>query len=110
MNIIRTNAESKKDLYMLTRCPVALKMVDVKGQRIEIAHYAIFDDVGADGYEKRVCSILTPSGEVYGTISKTFIAEFDALVEIFGDELTAINVVSRQSNKGRDFIVCTLAD
>ena len=53
--------------------------------------------------------MIESEGEVFGTISKTFIREFVDIIAAFGDDPDlAIKVVSGTSRAGRKFVSCEI--
>ena len=111
MKIIKTYPEalSNKQKYQLTMSPKTRKMKDAKGTVLEISAWCVYVDVDKEGEERQVLSILTPEGETYATNSPTFADDFGKMCEVFGAELTAIEVISGMSKAGREFITCAYA-
>lgn len=109
MNIIKSTENlTPVDLYKLTMNPNAVKMKNVVGQRLEVACYALYEDVDKKtGELQQILAIQTPEGEVFATNSPTFIEEFTKMVDFFagfGMIVDAIKVVSGVSKGGREFI------
>lgn len=109
MNIIKSTENlSPVDLYKLTMNPNAGKMKNAAGQRLEVASYALYEDVDKKtGELQQILAIQTPEGEVFATNSPTFIEEFVKMVDFFagfGMVVDAIKVVSGVSKGGREFI------
>lgn len=102
---------SKKQRYDLTMSPKMQNMKLLKGSRLEVSAWCKYEDVDAKTNEVRpILSILSPEGEVYGTNSATFIADFESMVELFGEDgVDVIEVISGTSKAGREFITCAYA-
>lgn len=100
---------TNKQKYDLTMNPKTQKMKDAKGTVLEIAAWCVYIDTDKDGNDRQVLSILTPEREIYATNSATFMDDFDKMVDIFGAELTAIEVISGMSKNGREYITCAYA-
>lgn len=115
MQIINQSGELRTaDLYHLTMNPATQKMKDIKGQRLEISCWCIFEDVQkSTGALQNILAIKSPENEVFATNSPTFIDDFTAMWNLFkdgGEVVHAINVISGTSKAGREFITCTYAD
>lgn len=109
MNIIKSTENlTPVDLYKLTMNPNAGKMKNAVGQRLEVASYALYEDVDKKtGELQQILAIQTPEGEVFATNSPTFIEEFVKMVDFFASfnmVVDAIKVVSGVSKGGREFI------
>lgn len=112
MRIVKSSPElSPVDIYKLTMNPNATKMKEVAGQRLEVAAYAVYEDVDKKSGElQNILAIKTPEGEVFATNSRTFIEEFEKMVDFFGGydmRVDAIEVITGTSKAGRDYISCT---
>lgn len=105
---------SVKDIYALTMNPKTEKMKDHKGERIELAAWAVYEDVNRKtGELHEILAIKTPEGETFATNSPTFMADFSAMMELFasmGEAVPAIVVDCGQSKAGREFITCVYSD
>ena len=119
MTIEKTDAKSRDDkklLYKLTRSPEAMKLSTLSGQRIDVIHYAIYEDEKKPGEVTTVISFLTPEGEVFATNSESVRREFMNILDFFEDDLTAdggyipIKIIEGKSKNGRTFYSCTYAD
>lgn len=112
MRIVKSSPElSPVDIYKLTMNPNATKMKEVAGQRLEVAAYAVYEDVDKKtGELQNILAIKTPEGEVFATNSHTFIEEFAKMVDFFGGydmRVDAVEVITGTSKAGRDYISCT---
>lgn len=105
MNIIKKFPEDMdaKTLYKLVKTPYVKRMVDAEDSVLSVGAWLLFEDE-----EKRVLVISTADGEIFATISNFFIKEFEAITEIFGDDVGEIKVISGKSRAGRKFITCSL--
>lgn len=112
MNVIRQYPEGmdKKTAYRLMNSNAAKKMLAAEGSQLEIAAWVVYEDVDeSTGEIKKVLSLSTTDGEIFGTISPTFIREFEKMADYFGDDLTDITVISGKSKSGRTYITCDIA-
>lgn len=102
------------DIYRLTKAPNTQKMKDAKGQRIELAKWAVYEDVNKrTGEVQNILAIATPEGETFATNSPTFIDDFTSMMELFtsaGETVPAIIVESGVSKAGREFITCVYSE
>lgn len=113
MEIIKTSKElSAVELYMLTMAPGVQKMTDAETQTIEIGAWCLYKDTNSKGEEQTILSIVTPEGETYATVSKTFQEDFFKMLTFFaeqGSEVHAIKVIGGTSKNDRHFITCVYA-
>lgn len=112
MKIIETYPEnlSNKQLYDLTLSPKIQKMSENEGCVLLLKAYCKYEDEDSDGKTRELLSVLTTDGESLATNSKTFMDDFDRMVEMFGpDGVTAIEIISGTSKAGRKFITCAYA-
>lgn len=112
MTIIKTIPATldKKTLYELTKSPKVGKMRNATGSVLEINAAIIYEDTNADGETRRILSIRTPEGELFATNSPTCVQEFEDLLDIFGEELRCVEIVSMRARSGREFITCVYAE
>ena len=87
------------------------RMIDAEGSVLNVKAWINYvDDAGDHSPEFTEKLVLkTEDGEVFGTISQTFINKFKDMVEHFGDDIGAIKVFTRQSKQGRTYVTCTVA-
>ena len=114
MQIIEKSGELKTtDLYHLTMNPATQKMKDIKGQRLEIDCWCIYEDVQkSTGALQEILAIKTPENEVFASNSPTLIDDFRKMWELFasnGEKVNAIDIISGTSKAGREFITCVYA-
>lgn len=115
MAILNASKDLKTvDIYRLTKAPNTQKMKDVVGQRIELSHWAVYEDVNKKtGEVQNILAICTPENETFATNSPTFIDDFLSMMELFteaGETVPAITVTSGTSKAGREFITCMYSD
>ncbi len=103
MKIIAASTEDRKALYNLTRAVKVGKVVDLDGQTITVSEWALYDDTDSEGSEKRVLTMVLDTGEIVGTISKTFISAFVDIVDVIG-ELPPLRVETSTTKNGRTFV------
>lgn len=112
MEVIKQFPENmdKRTSYKLMNSNEVQKMSDAEGSILETKAWIIFmDEDSKNGEPKKVIAILTEDDEIFGTISETFIREFEKMVDHFGSEIGAIKVVGGKSKAGRNFITCDIA-
>ena len=107
--IIKSNKElTKRESYKMTLDPSIKKMKNFIGVQIEVAAYCLYKDVNKDGKEVEVLSIMDKDGGVCATNSNTFKRDFMNIADLMDGEDYTIEIISGQSNAGREFITCTL--
>lgn len=110
MNILKTSRElNDEEVYLLCMQANVNKMSDAEGQVLELEAWALYEDENARGETNEVLAILTKDGDVFGTISATFIKEFNKMADHFKDRLLKIKVVSGTTKNGRQYISCAYA-
>lgn len=111
MKILNTSGTlGTKQVYDMTQAPNIGKMRDVVGQTLEIAGFVVYETETREGEIKKVLSVLTVEGEVFATNSRTFIEDFENILEITGGEFRKIQAVEGISRAGRKFIQCLWVD
>ena len=104
MNITHASTDDKKTIYRLTHSMRAGKVVDLDGQTIQPTAWAIYEDTDKQtGEVKIVLSFELDTGEIVGTISETFIREFEDIVETFGP-LQPLEIRTALTKNGRTFV------
>lgn len=110
MTIVKTNVTDKKRRFALTHAQNARKVQDLVGQTIAINDYVLYKDGAAPAEgepdNRKLVLSLELDGDVYGTISKTFIDSAMDIIEEFegSDEPWAISIEASSSKNGRQFI------
>jgi len=101
---------SAKDKYDLLRSPKMQRMQDVKGQRLEVAAYLIREETNDEGEVSTIVSVKTKDGDLVATNSKTFLREFEAIIQCVGASEFALDVLDGVSRAGRHYVTCAWAD
>ena len=100
----------KRSVYKMVKSAEVQKMTDAAGSELEVVAYVIYDDMdNKTGEIKEVVTIATADGELFGTISSTFIREFKDIINYFDGDAGNIKVISGTSKGGREFITCSVA-
>lgn len=105
MEVIKRFPETmdNRTAYKMMKSPEVKKMIDAEDSILEVTSWILFKDTTYD-----VLTIATSDGEMFGTISETFIKAFDEIVSFFGDDVGAIKVVTGTSKSGRTYVTCTV--
>lgn len=91
--------------YDLMRSPKIQKLSLCKGQVLDVEAYVLREDENQEGEAVEVLSMRTPEGELYATNSKTFIREFEAIIECARPPF-AVEVIDGVSRAGRHYVTC----
>ena len=115
MTILKSSKDlTVKDIYHLTMNPNTSKMKEHIDERIEVAAWALYEDVNRKtGEVQEIMAVKTPDGESFATNSPTFINDFISMFELFesmGASVPAIVVTGGTSKAGREFITCVYSD
>ena len=98
-----------RSVYKLLKSPEIKKMSDADGSILEVAAWIVYKDYDSRTDEQReILTLATTDGEMFATVSSTFMKEFAEIVKYFGDDVGAIKVVSGKSKAGRTYITCTV--
>lgn len=98
-----------RSAYKMMKSPEVKKMSEADGSVLEVKSWIQYIDTDSKtGEQKEVLTIATTDGEMFGTISATFLREFLDIVKFFGDDVGMIRVVSGKSKAGRNYITCTV--
>lgn len=89
--------------FKMMKSPEVKKMIDVEDSILEVKSWVMFKDTNYT-----VLTIETVDGEMFGTISETFMKSFEEIVSFFGDNVGSIKVISGNSKNGRKYITCTV--
>ena len=105
MEIIKKYPETmdNRTAFKLMKSPEVKKMITAENSILEVAEWLMFSDTSYT-----VLTIKTVDGEMFGTISETFIKAFEEIVSFFGNDVGAIKVVKGTSKNGREYITCTV--
>lgn len=110
MQIIKSFPEtlSMRDVVKLTQAKSTKKMLDAAGSVLEPKCWVLSEDTDRNG-ETKTALVLEADGELFGTISGTFIDTFIGLFELLGPDMGPVRVVSGQTRNGRTYVTCELA-
>lgn len=101
------NDMEKRDAYRLTRA-TAKKMKEAAGSVINPEKFVLYEDADAKSGEIKTVLTVEAEGEVFGTISPTFIREFVDAAEEFGGTPGPIKVIVGESKNGREYVTCEI--
>lgn len=111
MNIVKVWPESivsdKRMMYKLSRAE-STSLQKVTGEEITPKAWMIREDTNYKGENVTVLSIVDTNLNVYSTISKTFMNEFDEINRIMDGEDFSVLVKAGVTKGGKDFITCEL--
>ncbi len=106
MEEIRTKEFTAKDMF---NSATAMPLKSAVGQKLSIVGIWVCERADLNGEVQTVANLKTEDGAIYGTISDTVIRSVIALPEMLEDGPVAINVEERPGQKGRSYLVITLA-
>lgn len=106
MEVIKKFPETMdtRSQFRMMKSPEVKKMITAEDSILEVKSWLMFKDG-----DVTVLSLETTDGEMFGTISESFMKAFEEIVLFFGDDIGAIKVVSGNSKAGRKYITCTVA-
>ena len=112
MEIINSSKElNKAEKYFLTKAQNIKKMSLVKGQKLDLSVWCLYEDTNMKGEVQTIFSCMTPEGEVYATNSPSFVRCFGDILECFSKEdVTSIQILPGTSKAGREFLTCVYAE
>ena len=107
MEIIKTNVESKIEIFKMTR--ESEKVSDLPDMvSIELTgEYLEYEDINAKDEVVVVLAFKTKDGQILSTISDTFKREFMAIMDL-GLKDVVIAKKTGKTKSNRDFITCVL--
>lgn len=111
MELIKKFPETMSDraVYKLMKSPDVKKMSEAVDSILDVAAWINYEDMDEKtGELKSVLVVATKDGEMFGTISATFMREFADITKFFGDDVGEIKVVGGESRAGRRYITCTV--
>lgn len=95
--------------YKMMKSPDVKKMSDTVDSILEVKSWINYEDTDEKtGEIKSILAIETTDGEMFGTVSATFMREFTDITKFFGDDVGAIKVIGGKSKSGRNYITCTV--
>lgn len=103
------NELSARDAYRLTKAQSVKKMSEAAGSVLNPSAWVLFEDLNSKTGELQTVLVMEDSGEMFATVSKTFIKEFCDACEAFDNNPGAIKVIEGTTKSGRKFITCELA-
>ena len=89
--------------YKMMKSPDVKKMIDAEDSILEVKSWVMFKDMNYT-----VLTLETVDGEMFGTISETFMKSFEEIVSFFGEDVGAIRIIGGTSKAGRKYITCTV--
>ena len=111
MNIIKTNITDNEwtmDLsYDMFESPDRLRGADLKGERIHIDKYCLYEEDNTQGDTVRVLTVSTTEGHVFATTSAAFVRTFDRIMELANKcnvVDVCIEIVAERSKNNREYI------
>lgn len=111
MNIVKAWPESivsdKRMIYKLSRAE-STSLQKIVGEEITPKAWMVREDMNHKGENVTVLSIVDDSNNVYSTVSKTFMNEFDEINRIMDGEEFSVLVKAGVTKGGKDFITCEL--
>ncbi len=99
-------AMDKRTQYKLMNAQAAQKMSAAAGSVLTPENWIIYEDADVKTGEVRKVLVVEASGEIFATVSKTFIENFEKAVDFFGADLGQIEVIQGTSKGGREYITC----
>ncbi len=111
MELIKKFPETMNDraVYKLMKSPDVKKMSEAVDSILDVAAWINYEDTDEKtGEVKSVLVVATKDGEMFGTISNTFMREFADITKFFGDDVGEIKVIGGKSRAGRSYITCTV--
>ena len=106
MEEIRTKEFTAKDMF---NAATAMPLKSAVGQTLSVTGIWVCERPDLNGEIQIVANIKTEDGSIYGTISDTVIRSVMALPQMLEDGPVVINVEERPGQKGRSYLVITLA-
>lgn len=99
----------KKKAYQLTHALHTRKVKEAVDSVLPVNSWVRYTDIDTTTGEAKEVVVIESEGEIFGTISKTFIREFTDILQAFGDDDDlAIKVVAGTSKSGREFVSCEI--
>lgn len=107
MEIIKTNVESKIEIFKMTRESENVSEIPDMVNIEVTGEYLEYRDTNAKGEEVEVLSFKEKGGSILSTISNTFKREFMAIMDL-GLKDIVIAKKTGKTKSNRDFITCVL--
>lgn len=116
MTINKTNIDTndKRALYRMTRSESEKVQELNDGDVIAVENFCFYQDDKIDektgeAYQQQVLTFTTQTGRKFGTISPSFIHEFEVIVDLMDGEAFEVRILKRKSRNNREYITCELA-
>ena len=84
-------------------------MAEAAGSTLNPTAWVLYEVLDDKTGEMKTVLVIEDNGEMFGTISKTFIKAFCKACEFFDNEVGAIKVIEGTTKAGRKYITCELA-
>lgn len=111
MDIVKTNImenEWTMDLsYDMFESPDRLRGADLKGSRVHVDKYCLYEEFDSQGNTVRVLTVSTNEGQIFATTSAAFVRTFDRIMELAKRCNVAdvcIEIVAERSKNNREYI------
>lgn len=110
MNVIKFYPETidKRSMYKLTQNSAVQKLSAAAGSVLTPEQWVIYEDEDLKTGETRKVLTIAAAGEIFATVSRTFIDSFEKAVNSLGPDLGEILIASGTSKAGRDYINCEI--
>ena len=110
MNILKTSKElTKMQAYKLRSSKESHSFKDAAGTEVEVLAWMNYEDENSKGEAVNILAIMTPEGEVFAGQSETFKRSFFEAMDIFGDDLESIWVLTNTARSGREYVYCEVS-
>lgn len=113
MNIIKQMKEKREFEAMAALTRGQDKLSNHAEETVKMTDWIIYEETNlSTGEIVTLCSIMTDTGAVYATNSKTFISEFmyfADMAEMYDKTLDKIEICTGRSRNGRTFYTCKAA-
>lgn len=100
---------TKRDAYRLTKAASVKKMSEAAGSVLNPTAWVLYEVLDDKTGEMKTVLVIEADGEMFGTISKTFIKEFCDACEEFDNDPGALKIIEGTTKSGRKYITCELA-
>ena len=93
----------KRQQFALMTTDRSKRMIDLKGTVIAPEAWILYEGEDLNGEAVEILT-MTVEGEIFSTISNTFIKKFKQIIEYFGVDTGELVVTSGTSKNGREYI------
>ena len=110
MEILRSYPENmdKRSEFKLTNSKAAQKLSNAAGSVLPLDKWILYTDIDIKTGELQKVLTIESGGEVFATVSKTFIDSFEKAADFFKNDIGEIEVIPGTSKAGRDYIDCQI--